>query len=217
MSAEREVLARVRGASRKTSRGAIEAELAALAPAPSAPLPGDDYHQALIQNLERNGASAARVADRKEAVAALTEYIASRYGQRRFVAGHDARLAALPWREGGLLPRFGHAEPGDALSVSFAQGAIAETGSLYLWLDRDNPALNNLLCEDQVILVYAEDVHPTLERVWDHDKLRNSRARPRGLMMISGPSSTADIAMQLVLGAHGPRALHVLVLGGGDE
>jgi L-lactate dehydrogenase complex protein LldG len=29
-------------------------------------------------------------------------------------------------------------------------------------------------------------------------------------VIISGPSRTADIAMELILGMHGPRALHIV-------
>ena len=36
---------------------------------------------------------------------------------------------------------------------------------------------------------------------------------PRGLNMITGPSRSGDIEQKLLLGAHGPRALHLIVVG----
>lgn len=215
--AEREILARLRGLSRNQSARAVRDDLETLATPASAPLPEADLTDAFLANLRRNGATAATAANREDAIAALANYIAARQSQRRFVAGHDPRLAALPWRVGGLLPRFGVAGAGDRVVVSYAQCGIAETGSVCLWANRDNPALNSLLCEHHVVLLDRADLHRNLETVWSEAALRDAGSRPRGLMMISGPSSTADIAMKLVLGAHGPRALHVIVVGGGQS
>ena len=211
--AEREVLARLRGASQRASVDQIEAQLADL-PLGSAPsAAASNLAARFLAQLRRNGASTAEVADRAAAIAELSRYIAGRHAQRRVVTGQDPRLAALPWRDGGLLPRFDTAQVGDAVSVSYARRGVAETGSLALWVNRDNPALNNLLCEDHVILLDRSDIHPTLEAVWADAAWGDASTRPRGMMLISGPSSTADIEMQLVRGAHGPRALHVILLG----
>lgn len=211
--AEREVFARIRGASRRNSPQQIAAELAALAGCRAAQLPETDLCAALQHNLQANGASTALVPTRREAVQEISRFIAQKHGQRRVVTGHDPRLAALPWRDGGLLPRFDVARSGDNVSVSYAQSAVAETGSLALPLDRNNPALNNLLVEDHLVLVDRCDIHQRLESIWNAPGADRSPATARGMMMISGPSSTADIAMQLVLGAHGPRALHVIIVG----
>lgn len=211
--AEREIFARLRGLAARVSGEQLRDELMALATPASAPLPCPDPLEALLANLRRNGASAVAVADRAGAVAEIASYIATRYPQRRVVCGHDPRLAALPWRDGGLLPRFGVAGATDRAAVSYARCAIAETGSLAVLISRDNPALNNLLCEDHLVLVDRADLRRSLTELWEFPELAGGAARPRGLMMISGPSSTADIAMQLVLGAHGPRALHVIVVG----
>ncbi|MDP5052271.1 MAG: LUD domain-containing protein [Congregibacter sp.] len=227
--AEREVLARIRGASRRSSDAQIAAELAALPGTRAAPLTGATLCDNLQQRLERNGATTAVAQTRRDAVLEISRFIGLKHRLRRVVTGHDPRLAALPWRDGGLLPRFDVAQTEDAVSVSYAYCAVAETGSLALLLNRNNPALNNLLVEDQIILVDRHDIHARLESIWDAPGLESdsyesvtqgARAqvvRPRGLMMISGPSSTADIAMQLVLGAHGPRALHVVIVGSDIE
>jgi L-lactate dehydrogenase complex protein LldG len=212
--AEREIMARIRGASARQSPESIAAERDALPSPAAAALSSEDLCTAFSTNLQRNGASVATARDRDEAVEAISQFIAGRHRQRRVVAGHDPRLAALPWRVGGILPRFALAEAGDAVAVSYARAGIAETGSVVLWLDRNNPAGNNLLCEDHVVLVEHGDIRPRLEDMWPAQDWHDPQRWPRGVMLISGPSSTADIGMQLVLGAHGPRALHVVVVGG---
>ncbi|MFT4874441.1 LutC/YkgG family protein [Congregibacter sp.] len=211
--AEREIFARIRGASRRSSPEQVAAELRALQSPRAAMLPTPDLCEALQRNLQRNGATTAVVKTRSEAVLEISQFIARKHRQRRIVTGHDPRLAALPWRDGGLLPRFDVAQAGDTVSVSYAQCAVAETGSLALLLDRNNPALNSLLIQDHLILIDRDDIHARLESIWGQASLSSAGSRPRGMMMISGPSSTADISMQLVLGAHGPRALHVIIVG----
>jgi len=37
---------------------------------------------------------------------------------------------------------------------------------------------------------------------------------PRTLNLVTGPSRSADIEQTLILGAHGPRRLHVIVVDG---
>lgn len=210
---ERQLLARIRGLSARAKPAEIDAELAALSTQTRGKLPSTDLIESLCTKLSKHGATYAVAQDRSEAVREISTFVAGRHSQRRIVCGHDPRLAALPWRDGGVLPRFGIAQVEDAVAVSYASAGIAETGSLAIALDRDNPARNNLLTEDHIIIVSGKDVHAHLE-----DLLPEKAAEPpwhsRGLMLISGPSSTADIAMELVMGAHGPRALHVIVIGG---
>lgn len=213
-SPEREIMARLLGLAREPSLDAARQELAALPPAPAyaASGPASDLVTNFRQRLERNGASTALARDRGEVVAAVAEFVAGRQSERRFVAGHDPRLAALPWRDRGLLPRFGVAEATDRIAVSYARGGVEETGTLVLWTDRDNPALNSLLCDAQLVIVDRKDLQASLDDLWTDTRLRDRATRPRGIMLVSGPSSTADIAMKLVLGAHGPAALHVVIV-----
>ncbi len=214
VDAEKTIMARLRGTTQRAGAVQVRAALEALGSAPEpTPAQEEDLLVVFKRHLERNGASVAVVADRAAAVTEIARYVTGRYGQRRIVTGHDQRLAALPWRDGGLLPRFGGAQPGDAVSVSYATDGVAETGSVALWLDRNNPASNNLLTEDQVVLLDRAALRRNLEDVWEHPELGPDAPGPRGLMLVSGPSSTADIGMQLIKGAHGPRALHVVVVG----
>jgi L-lactate dehydrogenase complex protein LldG len=38
------------------------------------------------------------------------------------------------------------------------------------------------------------------------------RAMPRAVILVSGPSRTGDIEQTIVLGAHGPRRLHIVLV-----
>jgi L-lactate dehydrogenase complex protein LldG len=112
------------------------------------------------------------------------------------------------------LPRFGAAVEGDLASVSYARLGIAETGSIVTWTGKSNPASNNLLVEDHIVLVDLEDLVETLEQAWARINTDlESEVTPRGINFISGPSSTADIEKKLVKGAHGPRNWHVILMG----
>jgi L-lactate dehydrogenase complex protein LldG len=51
-----------------------------------------------------------------------------------------------------------------------------------------------------------------MEDVWV--KLRKERKKmPRTLNFITGPSKTADVEQTIQEGAHGPRRLHVILIG----
>ena len=51
-----------------------------------------------------------------------------------------------------------------------------------------------------------------MEDAWD--LLRsNGEGMPRTVNFISGPSKTADVEQTVEYGAHGPRCLHVILVG----
>jgi len=191
----------------------VDEKLAALGCAPRPQSAHADPRVVFLVQLLRNQAGVHGVSDRRSAVRAIGEFLGTRHGSRKLVAGQDPRLAALPWRDAGLLPRFGEVEPGDLAAVSYARLAIAETGSVVLTSGRDNPGRNNLLPEDHIVLVNGEDVAAGLEELWPALQARlDPGQRPRGIQLISGPSSTADIALEMVFGAHGPRELQVVLV-----
>jgi L-lactate dehydrogenase complex protein LldG len=170
--------------------------------------------QAFLINVLKNQGSVECVGTRGEAVKAIGQYLYAHFRSHRLVAGNDPRLAAMPWRDAGVLPRFGSLETGEPAALSFAQLGVVETGAVVTWTGRANPAANNLLPEHHIVLVDAADLVPTMEKAWERINQEMEKiGRPRGINFIAGPSSTADIEGQLVYGAHGPRCWHVILLG----
>lgn len=213
-SARSEIFARLRELSSKASEEEIQRDRRALgsapAPAPAAP----EICEAFLATVLKNHGSVDCVGNRSEAVKAIGNHLYSHFRSHRLVAGNDRRLAAMPWRDAGVLPRFGSLEVGEPVALSFAQLGVAETGAIVTWTGKANPAANNLLPEHHIVLVDTADLVPTMETAWARiNQEFEKNGRPRGINFIAGPSSTADIEGVLVYGAHGPRKWHVILMG----
>ncbi|MFT4613757.1 MAG: L-lactate dehydrogenase complex protein LldG [Bacteroidia bacterium] len=213
-SARTEIFARLRRANQASDATPLEAELTALGSGPAATLPAQELCEAFLINILNNRGTADCARNRAEAVDAVRNFLRDNYRSQRFVAGNDPRLAAMPWRNAGLLPRFGTLEDGEPIALSFARLGIAELGAIVTTTGKANPAPNNLLCEQHIVLVDVVDVVSDMEQAWEKLAPELQRgSRPRGINFIAGPSSTADIEGQLVYGAHGPKGWHVILLG----
>lgn len=213
-SARAEIFATLREASSGMSAGRIELERNSLGSASAPPPPAADKCQAFLINVLENKGSADCAANRAEAVKAIGNYLYGHFRSHRLVAGNDPRLAAMPWRDAGVLPRFGNLEAGELVALSYARLGVVECGAVVTHTGRANPGSNNLLPEHHLVLVDVNDLVFTLEDAWEkiyHDI--EVSGRPRGINFLAGPSSTADIDGQLVYGAHGPRRWHVILLG----
>ncbi|TGD73437.1 hypothetical protein E4634_10405 [Mangrovimicrobium sediminis] len=208
----RRILARIRGIGGGRDAASIERELAALGAAPGAPAPDEDPVTSFMCNVLRNHGSVDIAADRRAAVEAVGRYLYRELRSHRLVAGNDPHLAAMPWRDGGVLPRFGTLENGEQAALSYAPWGIAETGATVLVTGRYSPSSNHLLPVHHLVLVESANILPDLEAFWQRSELPRGK-RPRGISFVAGPSSTGDIEAKLVYGAHGPQAWHVIVMG----
>jgi L-lactate dehydrogenase complex protein LldG len=121
-------------------------------------------------------------------------------------------LEHLPWGERPLLTvRFDRAQGSDAVSVTPAFAAIAETGTLMLTSGPDTPSTLNFLPDTHVVVLKAGDVVGPYEDALDRVRARGN-GMPRTINFVTGPSRTGDIEQQIQLGAHGPRRLHILLV-----
>lgn len=120
----------------------------------------------------------------------------------------DAHLQALPWTN-DIQCAVRAAQDSDKVSVTEAFAAVAETGTVAL-LSSHSPTTLNFLPETHVVIVRRAQIAANLESVWG--KLRQQNM-PRTVNLITGPSRTADVEQTIQLGAHGPRRLHVILVG----
>ncbi|WP_321342666.1 lactate utilization protein [Breoghania sp.] len=160
--------------------------------------------------------SVEQVAANDDVPAAVARLLAQRNLPACLRIGADRNLAAMPWEANPALEvRHGPSDGKDATAVSHAIGAIAETGTLVLTSGTDNPTTLNFLPDLHIIVVSRATIHGDMEAVWsDIRQTYGKAAMPRVVNMVTGPSRSADIEQTLILGAHGPRALHVIIVEG---
>ena len=99
------------------------------------------------------------------------------------------------------------------LGLTGATLAVAESGSILLGGNPGPAGLVSVLPWVHLILIRAEDIVPDIATAFERfvGRLEDGEG---DWVWITGPSRTADIAHTLVMGIHGPNALHVMILGG---
>ena len=146
--------------------------------------------------------------------ARIADFLRAKNLPPRLRMGADPYLAALPWAATALTLDEGRADGGDRVGLSHAFAGIAETGTLALVSGPDNPTTLNFLPETHIVVVEAQKILGDYETFWqDLRAAYGAGAMPRTVNFITGPSRSADIEQTLLLGAHGPRALHILIVG----
>ncbi|MGH7051479.1 MAG: LutC/YkgG family protein [Acetobacteraceae bacterium] len=181
-------------------------------------LPRPEQIALFIRNLEKEYGTLTRVAELDLVPAAIADYLAQQNLATDIVIAPHPELLALPWSERPLLTvRTGRAEATDVVGVQQAFAAVAETGTLVLPSAAERPTTLNLLVETEIVVLRASRVVGAYEEAWDLLRVEQGQAEagqfmPRNVMLVTGPSRSADIEQTLELGAHGPRRLHVVLV-----
>jgi len=167
-----------------------------------------------VEVLERTGGFVHVVADEAAATQALAE-IVKQLGARD-VALSDAPLVQKLCAELEGIETFDGSTDRERLldcdlGITAAQKGVAETGTLVLLSSSERHRLTSLVPPVHVALLEAADILPGLG-----DALATTREAsgelPTLVTFITGPSRTGDIELQLVVGVHGPKELHVVLL-----
>lgn len=180
-----------------------------------ADLPAPERLALFIRMAEAVNASVTRVESLDEVPDALAAYLRAHNLPQRLRHGEDAIFNAIPWdKQKNLEHESGRSHGSDPVGLSHAFAGVAETGTLALTSGSDNPTTLNFLPDTHIVLLEAKDVVGDYESVIDRLRSRYGRGRmPRTLNFVTGPSRSGDIEQKILLGAHGPRQLHIVVVG----
>jgi L-lactate dehydrogenase complex protein LldG len=178
-----------------------------------AKLPKLERLRQLTELLEGQGATIVRIDGPADLPGRLAEYLRGKNLPLRVRHGDEPLWRDVPWdREPSLVRESGAAVGTDSVGLSRAFAGISETGTLVLASGSDNPTTLNFLPETHVIVVREGDVVGAYEDAWDRLRGASDGKLPRAVNFVSGPSRTADIEQQLVMGAHGPRRMLVMLM-----
>lgn len=216
------VLGRVRKALGRTgsdehARAAADAYIAAHQQGPRPSMPADLVARFQARATDMSS-TVERIESASEIPSAVARYVDALELSPALAAqrSHDGvcwpEFGALDWKAAGLnietRPTVGH----DRLGITGSFCAIAETGTLMLLSGADTPTATSLLPDTHIAVVRADRIVSGMEEAFA--LVRKERdPMPRAVNMISGPSRTGDIEQTIVLGAHGPYRVHILLLG----
>jgi L-lactate dehydrogenase complex protein LldG len=216
MSARDSILGRIRGALANEPDGGA-APSYELWPAGTWPAPGDLFNR-FVEEIQRVQGSGHRFENLREA--------------KRFVADLHGELGApltlltdhptcrvlgesLPSEKVELLDPAMDRERLAAvpLAVMAAEFLLADTGTAVLMPKSHSERLLCYLPEVAVVVAGPGSLVAHLSDVWDRLTARAMDVGTRGeMLLVTGPSRTADIEKKLVLGAHGPKRVVVLLV-----
>lgn len=114
-----------------------------------------------------------------------------------------------------LRVAFGPAADTDGIGLVLADGAAAETGTLLMMSGAVAPTALNFLPETLIAVLPLARLAGDYEGAWS--VLRGAGGNefpPRTVNWISGPSRSADIEQRVLMGVHGPRNLHIILVDG---
>lgn len=214
---------------REQMLGAIRAGLRGAAPPPLPPLPpsaspartiaAHERADRFIAVLTKIGGRAERVADLAAAAARVHELLAE--ANARTVALSDAPeltaiAAALPAALRTLALLAPDAPRDELLAadagLTAAQWGIAETGTLVLTSAHEQNRLASLLPPLHIAVLPCSRLLDTLGDAFAALHGPDGAPVSRTITFVTGPSRTADIELTLVVGVHGPKTLHVLLV-----
>ncbi len=178
---------------------------------PEGPRPsiGGDIVEHFKEQALRMSDTVDEVAVRADVPAAVAKYLGNIGVAKKAIAWKT--LQDFAWGDAGLQVAFRPPNNEDLVGITGSFCAVAETGSLMLLSGVNTYPSASLLPETHIAIVYASRIVAGMEDAFA--LVREERGElPRATNFISGPSRTGDIEQTIVLGAHGPYRVHVIIV-----
>ena len=223
--ARSDILARIREALKvKAPRPHLRAEPTDRRPAkagkPWLPDGGESREASLAilaEQLAKLKAVLVRAPDVTSAASALADLAKSK-GWQRAAVHSDALLkaacATLPCPVWDVAEAFDKRRlEGCDVGITTCECLVAQLGSALVSSRSSGGRGLSILPHVHVIVATVDQVMPDLDTAFAAVRDRNAGGMPSMLSFITGPSRTGDIERILVLGAHGPKELYVILIG----
>jgi len=151
--------------------------------------------------------------------ASLVGSIAHQEGWRRVGAHHDPMVEAcvetahveVCWTDDAERYNPDTLEACDA-GITTCEALIAQTGSVLVTCRVNGGRALSVLPPHHVVITTTDQLQPDLAAGYRLLRERYSDNHPTQVALITGPSRTGDIERILVLGAHGPKKLTVVMI-----
>lgn len=224
MSARENILARIRANGKNssdkngsnTNSQTTDAEMAAarsvIAARQRGPLPSFAKHEPInhfIEECDRVKTTVGEVHGVADLPGEIARYLTQENCEKN-IAGWP-EFAALSWAQSNIHFANRPANADDMVGLTGCFCAIGETGTLLLLGGVQTPKVTALLPETHICVVKKSRIVPTMEDAFQlmRDEIGEP---PRATFFVSGPSRTADIEQTIVIGAHGPYRVHVVLI-----
>lgn len=183
----------------------------------------DELQPIFVQNSEEKGTFVAttNIASLKETV----EKVIEQYGGGKLVATKDPRFEAygiasvleqheVHWWDTSLGEKNIEVAKESNIGFIFSDISLAESGTVVQFNDKDIARSVSLLPTTYVAIVPRSSIIPRVSQATRqiHERVQNGEDISSYINFISGPSNSADIEMNIVVGVHGPvKAVYVIV------
>ena len=185
---------------------------------PMTPLEGDEMD--LLARFIAEAQALNCIIHQPSNTAEAVQEILSLLGTDKSVSTWEWDAIPLPGLQAALsAAQIAASEPNDPrvrVGISGASAALAATGSVVLCSGDGRYRATSLLPPVHIVVLTQDQILPNPEAWVSEQRAQGLPAfkQVSNAVIISGPSRTADIAMQLILGMHGPGELHLFILPG---